>query len=71
MIYLKSRLSPLPVVLNKTVVIMQGPQSKKDRSWHCDTESQADRMVNWLRNSSIRAIAVGEYEWNELPERCE
>jgi hypothetical protein len=62
----------LPAIrLNKIVVILQGRQPKTDRSWHCPTESEAEEMVNWLRSNAIRAIAVGEYEWGELPERCE
>jgi hypothetical protein len=56
---------------NLIVVIMQGQRSKHDRSWHCPTESEADELVNWLRANSVRAIAVGDHEWNELPERCE
>ena len=63
---------PLPAIrLNKIVVIMQGRETKHARSWHCDTESKAEELVNWLRLNSIRAIAVGDHEWNELPERCE
>ena len=63
---------PLSAIrLNKIVVIMQGHETKHARSWHCDTESEAEELVNWLRLNSIRAIAVGDHEWNELPERCE
>jgi hypothetical protein len=57
--------------MNTIVVIMQGRVRKIMRSYHADNERQAGGIVAWLRDSEIRAIAVGGREWDHLPDRCE
>lgn len=54
--------------MKNIVVLVRRHSHKEDRSWCCNDQHEASRMIRWLKDNNIDAKSLNFNQWNKLDD---